>query len=209
MDREIWAEQVLLGALSDPAGQGHVLDLVRRDDMRRPWRGKVLAAIQRLRGRGVLSAPAEVYGELKTDPDLPRSVSHDAVPLANLMEAGQCAGHAPAYAAMVIDGGIRLRLALAGSRMAQAAEEAEGEPLDAALRMTAAARGELDACRARWQSLPEPIRRELPAPVRGAHDLRAAWPPRISRTAIGCPAMLAASPSPNGGPAHGPDRCRP
>lgn len=68
----------------------------------------------------MLPAPAEVYAELKKDPELPASVSRDAVPLASLMEAGQV-GHAPAYAAMVIDGAIRRRLALAGSRMTQAA----------------------------------------------------------------------------------------
>lgn len=115
MGREIWAEQALLGAvLSDPAGQQHILDLVRRDDMRRPWHSQVLAAMQRLRERGGLPAPADVYGELKKDADLPRSVSHDAVPLASLMEAGRAA-HAPAYAGMVVDGGIRQRLAMAAS----------------------------------------------------------------------------------------------
>jgi replicative DNA helicase len=174
MGREVWAEQALLGAiLSDPAGQQHLLELVRRDDMRRPWHGQVLAAMQRLRRRGVLPAPAEVYEELKKDPDLPQTVSGDAVPLVNLMEAGH-APHASAYAAMVIDGGIRQRLALAGSRMTQAAEEVEGEPLQAALRLTEAARRELDACRIRWERLPEPMRRELPAPTSSMRELRAA-----------------------------------
>ena len=145
MGREVWAEQALLGSiLLDPAGEQHVLDLVQCDDMRRPWHGQVVAAMQRLRGRGVLPAPIEVYEELTKDPDLPRTASSDAVPLVNLMEAGH-APHAPAYAAMVIDGGIRQRLALAGSRMTQAAEDAEGEPLEAALRQTEAARRDLDA----------------------------------------------------------------
>ena len=140
MGLEIWAEQALLGAvLSDPAGQQHILNLVRRDGMRRPWHGQVLAAMQRLREMGVLPTPADVYVELKKDPDLPQTVSSDAVPLVNLMEAGH-APHASAYAAMVIDGGIRQRFALAGSRMTQAAEEVEGEPLEAALRRTEARR---------------------------------------------------------------------
>ncbi len=60
MGRAIWAEQALLGAvLCDPAGQQHVLDLVRRDDMHRPWQGQVLAAMQRLRTRGVLPGPVD------------------------------------------------------------------------------------------------------------------------------------------------------
>lgn len=163
MGREIWAEQALLGAvLLDPAGQQHVLDLVQCGDMCRPWHGQVLAAMQRLRERGSLPTPADVYQELKEDPDLPRSVSQDAVPLAKLMEAGR-AVHASAYAAMVIDSGIRQRLALAGSQMMQAAEDTQGEPLEAALGMTELARSELDACRNRWESLPEPMRRDLPA----------------------------------------------
>lgn len=156
MGREVWAEQALLGAvLSDLAGQQHVLDMVRRDGMRRPWHGQVFGAIERLRERGVLPAPAEVYEELKTDPDLPRTVSGDAVPLANLMEAGDAA-HASAYAAMVIEGGIRQRLALEGSRMTQAAEDAEGEPLEAALTLTEASHcsARLVACALLRQFLP-------------------------------------------------------
>jgi hypothetical protein len=184
MGREVWAEQALLGAvLSDPAGQQHVLDLVERDDMHRPWHGQVLAVMQRLRGRGCLPAPAEVYQELKKDPDLPRSVSQDAVPLANLMEAGR-ADHALAYAAMVIDGGIRQRLALAGSRMTQAAEDTTGEPLEAALRMTEFARGELEACRARWEGLPAMMRRDLPAPSSVARAAKAGQQARAIRDEI-------------------------
>ena len=184
MAREVWAEQALLGAvLSDPARQQHVLDLVRCDDMDRPWHGQVLAAMGRLCERGMLPAPTEVYGELKKDPDLPRSVSHDAVPLGSLMAAGR-ADHASAYAAMVIDGGIRRRLALAGSRMTQAAEDAEGEPLEAALRATELARGELDACRARWEALPEPMRRHLPAPGPAFRDRKAAQQTRAIRDEI-------------------------
>jgi hypothetical protein len=41
--------------------------------------------------------PLEVYEELKNDPDLPRPVSHDAVPLASLMEAAPRAGNAIAH----------------------------------------------------------------------------------------------------------------
>jgi replicative DNA helicase len=174
MGREIWAERALLGAaLSDPAGQQRLLDLVQREDMRRPWHGQVLAAMQRVREHGRLPTLAEVYGELKKDPDLPRSVSQDAVPLANLIEAGHAA-HAPAYAAMVIDGGIRERLALAGSRMMQAAEDAEGEPLEAALRMSRLARDELEVCRVRWESLPESMRGDLPMPSHTVRDIRGA-----------------------------------
>jgi DnaB-like helicase N terminal domain len=151
--------------------------------MYRPWHGQVLAAMRRLRERGKLPTSAEVYAELKKDPDLPRSVSHDAVPLVSLMEAGR-AGHASAYAAMVIDGGIRRRLALAGSRMTQAAEEAKSEPLEAALRMTELARGEVDACWARWEPLPESMRRELPAPGPAFRDRKAAQQARAIRDEI-------------------------
>lgn len=184
MGREVWAEQALLGAvLSDSARRQYILDVVRCDDMHRPWHGQVLAAMRRLREQGMIPAPAEVYEELKKDPDLPSSVSRDAVPLVSLMEAGR-AGHASAYAAMVIEGGIRQRLALAGSRMTQAAEDAEGEPLEAGLRMTELARGELDACRARWEALPEPMRRDLPAPGPAFRDRKAAQQARAIRDEI-------------------------
>jgi hypothetical protein len=168
--REVQAEQALLGAvLSDPAGQQQVLELVRRDDMRRPWHGQVFDAMQRLRSRGVPPGPVEVYEELKESPDLPRPVSHDGVPLAGLMAAAPRPGHAPAYAAMVIEGGIRQRIELAGSRMEQAAGD-PGASLDGALHMTGLARRHIAECRARWEALPEPVRREVAVPRRDEHE---------------------------------------
>jgi DnaB helicase-like protein len=163
-DRRIRAEQALLGAvLSDPAGQAYLLDLVEPRDMGRPYHGQVLVAMQRLRGRGVVPGPLAVYEEIKKDPDLPRIVSHDGVLIASLMEAAPRSNHGSAYAAMVVGSGIRQRIALVGSRMAQAAD---GQDLDTAFAMVAQAREELDRCRARWEALPEPMRRELPVPAR-------------------------------------------
>jgi replicative DNA helicase len=92
----IRAEQALLGAvLSDPAGQGHLLDLLEPDDMTRPYHGQVLAAMKRLRERGAEPGPLALHAELGHDPDLPRHVAHDGVLLANLMEAAPRPGHAP------------------------------------------------------------------------------------------------------------------
>src|SRR6266516_370968 len=163
----IRAEQALLGALlSDPAGQAHLLDLVEPDDMTRPYHGQVLAAMQRLRGSETAPGPLAVYEEIKKDPDLPRTVSHDGVLLAGLMEAAPRADHAPAYAAMVIGSGIRQRVALAASRMTQAAG---GQDLEAALAMAARARQQLARCQTRWEALPAPMRRELPVPARDPH----------------------------------------
>jgi replicative DNA helicase len=162
-DRRIQAEQALLGAiLSDPAGQAHLLELVNPEDLVRPYHGQVLAAMQRLRGRGTTPGPLAVYEEIQKDPDLPRSLSHDGVLLASLMEAAPRADHAPAYAAIVVGCGIRQRITLAAERMTQAAES---QDLDAALAMAAQARQELGRCQARWEALPEPMRRELPVPV--------------------------------------------
>lgn len=157
----VHAERALLGAvLLDPAGEHRMLDLVEADDMFRPWHAQVLAAMQRARGRGALPGPAEVYRELQNDPDLPRSVARDAVPLTGLMEAAPRPGHARTYAAMVIEGGIRQRLHLAGSWMVQASETGE---LETAWQQAARAHRELDACTARWLALPAHLRRELPA----------------------------------------------
>jgi replicative DNA helicase len=159
----IRAEQALLGAvMSDPAGQAYVLDLVEPDDMNRPYHGRVLAVMQRLRGSGTAPGPLAVYEEIKKDPDLPRNISHDGVLLAGLMEAAPRTNHAPAYAAIVISSGIRRRVALAASRMTQAAD---GHDLEAALAMAARARQELARCQARWEALPAPMRQELPAPA--------------------------------------------
>ncbi len=160
-DYSIWAERALLGAvLLDPAGQHAVLDLVGPGDMFRPWHAQVLVAMQRVRGRGVLPDPVQVYQELRKDPDLPASVSADAVPLAGLMEAAPRAAHAPAYAVMVVEGGIRQRLDLAASRMVHASGMGE---LDAALRQAAQVRSALTACQARWLAMPGHLRSELPA----------------------------------------------
>ena len=165
MDRlGVRVEQAMLGAvLSDPAGQPQVLDWVEPGDMCRPWHGQVLGAMQRLRGRGTPPGPLEVYAELQKDPDLPASVRQDAVLLADLMAAAPRAGRAQHYAVMVVEGGIRERMRLAGSRMAQAAGTGD---LAAALRLTGHAREELNASRARWLALPERLRRQPPAPAR-------------------------------------------
>jgi replicative DNA helicase len=156
----IRAEQALLGSvLADPGGQAWLLDLVDADDMTRPYHGQVLAAMTRVRGRGVALDPVAVHEELAKDPDLPSLISHDGVLLADLIEASPRSDHGPAYAAMVISTGIRRRVELAASRMRQAAESKDA---GAALRMARQARGEFDRCRARWDALPEPMRRELP-----------------------------------------------
>jgi DnaB-like helicase N terminal domain len=155
----IRAEQALLGAvMSDPSRQAGVLDLVRPGDMRRPYHGQVLAAMQRLRAGGVAPEPVAVRAELGRDPDLPQRVSLDGVLLVGLLEAAPRPGHAPAYAAMVIDHGIRLRVQLAGARMIQAAESGD---LEVALQVTARGCREVGSCQDRWDALPEPVRREL------------------------------------------------
>src|SRR5215469_2143078 len=113
------AEQAMLGAvLLDSAAQQHVLDLVGPADFQRPWHVQVLAAMRRVQKGGRLPGPEEVYAELQCDSDLPRSVSADAVPLADLMDASPRTEHALAYAAIVIESGIRRRLELTGSRLA-------------------------------------------------------------------------------------------
>ncbi len=159
----IRAEQALLGAvLSDPAGQAEVLDLVDSGDMTRPYHGQVLAAMKRLRARGAAPWPQQVREEIRKDPDLPASVSRDGALLIDLMQASPHSQHAPAYAAMVISGSIRQRVALAAGRIRQATG---GEDPEVVQRLVADARYELDRCRARWQSLPEQMRRELPHPA--------------------------------------------
>ena len=173
----------MLGAvLSDPAGQQHVLDLVEPADMSRPWHGQVLAAMHRLRARAALPGPSEVYRELQNDPDLPPRISRDGVLLADLMEAAPRAAHAAAYAAMVIEGSIRQRTRLAGSRIAQAAECGD---IGGTLHQAGQARQVLEECQARWLAIPEPMRRPLPVPERarrqadharnGRADVRGGW----------------------------------
>ena len=162
MQRSVRAEQALLGAvLSDPAGQQRVLDWVRPGDMRRPYHGQVLAAMQRLRGGGVLPGPHEVRRELGNDPDLRAEASDRVVYLAELMERSPRDGHALAYAALVIDQAVHDQMHLAGSRMAQAAGSGN---LDGAFVQARRARQELAAARARWEKLPQHLRRDLPAP---------------------------------------------
>jgi hypothetical protein len=171
----IRAEQALLGAvMSDPLRRAAVLDVVRPDDMYRPYHGQVLAAMQRLRARGVAPAPAPVRAELAHDPDLPRLVALDGARLADLLEAAPRPSHAPAYAAMVIDHSLRQQVMVAGSRMAQAAHTGD---LDAALEMTAQARRDVQDCQARCEALPAYMRRELPRAIGGQANTaeEAAW----------------------------------
>lgn len=167
----IRAEQALLGAvLCDPAGQRHLLDLVEPGDMRRPWHAQALRAMQRVRARRQLPGPLEVYKELQKDPDLPPSVARDGVPVAELMAAAPNPRHGESYACLVIEGGIRQRLHLAGSRLAQASETGD---LEAALHQAAQASRELEQCSARWLGLPERLRREIPGLSRDEpHDAK-------------------------------------
>ena len=171
----IRAEQALLGAMmSDPARQAVLLDLLHPSDMYRPYHGQVLAAMQRLRARSVAPAPVKVRAELAEDPDLPPRVSLDGVLLADLLQAVSRTDHAPAYAAMVIANSIRERVMLVGSRMIQAAETGE---LETAQRITAAGRRVVQDSVARWNALPEQMRRE-PAPAadrRTGHAQEAVW----------------------------------
>src|ERR1700733_3994232 len=158
MRSDVRTEQALLGAiLADPPGQQSLLGLVEAGDMFRPWHGQVLAAMQRLQGRGHIPSPQNVYQEIQHDPGLHRSVAMDAVPLADLLGKSPRTAHAGTYAAIVVEAGIRRRLQLAGSRVAQAAEEGD---LDVALGQAARARAGLVACAARWTALPARLRSE-------------------------------------------------
>jgi len=83
------------------------------------------------------------------------------------MDASPRTGHASAYAAMVVESGIRRRLVLAGSRLAQATESGD---LDVTLRQCAQARRELRACYARWLAIPEPLRGDFSLVPSGPGD---------------------------------------
>lgn len=192
LDRyRVWAERALLGAvLLDPAGQQRVLELVRSDDMRLPWRAQALEAMQRVLARGALPGPVEVYRELQNDPDLPPSVSRDAVPVTSLMEAAPRARHAPAYAAMVVEGGIREHMHGTGSRILQAAGSGNTETV---LWRTAESIRDVNACRARWLALPGHLRRDLvPPPGVTGHVLRRPAPSQREPVRPRGPAALAA-----------------
>jgi replicative DNA helicase len=170
----IRAEQALLGSvLADPGGQGWLLDLVNGSDLVRPYHGQVLGAMKRVRGMGAVPGAVAVREEIRTDPDLPRSVSGDGVLVAELMDATPRPEHGPAYAAMVVRTAIRCRMGLAASRMRQAAGDGDA---GIALRMARRARAEAERCRARWNALPEPMRREVPLPpdLRGRAEI-AGW----------------------------------
>jgi hypothetical protein len=82
------------------------------------------------------------------------------------MEASPRTRHAPAYAAIVVDSGIRRRLELVGTRLTQAAESGD---LDLMRHQAAHGRQEFEACRARWRALPERLRRELSFPSPNDH----------------------------------------
>jgi hypothetical protein len=114
--------------------------------------------MRRLRARGVLPGPVAVRDELAGDPDLPQIAARDGLRLAALMESAPRAGHAEAYAAMVIDGAIHDLLRAAGSRLEQAAESGN---LEETLRLARYARNEAEAARARWETLPPHLRRDL------------------------------------------------
>lgn len=167
------AEQALLGAvLHEPAAQGHALDHVNGADFQRPWHAQVHVAMQRIRARGELPGPHQVRAELRNDPDVPEHVHGQAWLITDLMHECPKPAHAPAYAGMVAESGIRRNLGQAGARMEQAAAGG-ADKLESALDMTRRARADLDKSRVRWEALPPEARREIPGPSRDERDATA------------------------------------
>lgn len=181
MDAAVHAERALLGVmLTDLRARREILRIISAEDFSRPWHGQVFAAMQRLSEKGGVSGPQEVYAALTRDPDLPRSVSHDAIPLAGLLNAAPRSAHAPAYAGIVIGAAIRREITLGGGRMRQAAETSDQSvddlALEAARAVVTRAGRDAGACRRRWERLPGPVRRELPAAQRDSGmDAEIAW----------------------------------
>jgi replicative DNA helicase len=197
------AERALLGAiLFDPDGQRELLRLTTPDDFHRPWHGQVLAAMRRVDACGESPGPLEVYAELKTDPDLPRSVSHDAVLLADLLHDTPRSAHAPAYAGIVIGSAIRRRLTLAGGRLCQFAQATADPVDDRALETTrwviAQESRALRNCWQRWTTLPTAVRQDLPASQRTEPAATTAdRPPDATATTTGQAALRDIIATPN------------
>ncbi len=167
------AERALLGGvLHDPATHAQMLDHVTAADFQRPWHAQVHAAMQRIRARGELPGPHQVRAELRNDPDVPEHVHGQAWLLADLMHECPRPAHAPAYAGMVAESGIRRVLGQAAARMEQAAAGGAGK-LESALHVTARARADLEKSRLRWQALPPEARKEIPGPNRDELDAAA------------------------------------
>jgi hypothetical protein len=168
----IRAERALLGAvLADPAAGHRVLDIVQASDFERPWHAQVLAAMRRLKSRQALADAYAVYQEIQYDPDLPRTTARDGVLLANLMESSPRSAHVGAYAAMVIESGIRHQVGLAGAQLAAASRSGE---LETALSQVSRTGQVIEACKARWNAVPGDVQAQLPAVPRG-------WPSLAER----------------------------
>ncbi len=194
----ILAESALLGAvLADPPAHQHLLDIVQAADFERPWHVQVLAAMNRLRARAVLPGALAVYEEIQKDGDVPATVARDGVVLANLIEASPRPAHARAYAAMVVESGIRQQLDLAGARLAQASETGD---LGAALDQAGQTSVVIGACRSRWFVLPDVVSSQLPAvprwqPVQQIRIVARAGRTTTSRSALRARELEAAKPA--------------
>lgn len=170
-DDTIRAEQALLGAvLHDPAAHGRALGYVEAGDFTRPWHGQVHAAMRRIQARGQLPGPHQVRAELRNDPDIPGHVHGQAWLITDLIHECPQPRHAPAYAGLVAESGIRRALSQAGGRMRQAAGRGS---LDSALAAAARARADLERSRERWAALPPGARTEIPGPGRDERDAAA------------------------------------
>jgi hypothetical protein len=97
-----------------------MLDLVVPGDMYRPWHAQVLAAMRQARARGAFPGRAEPTVSCETIRIFRAPWWRMAVALTSLMEAAPRREHAPAYASMVVEGGIRRHVELAGARLVQA-----------------------------------------------------------------------------------------
>lgn len=125
---DIAAERAVLGSiLLNPAVAAQVLPLLRPDHFYRPWHGEVLQAAQSLHAAGQPVDPITVHAALRRRGDRGLSGQNTGVLIHDIIAAVPVTASGLHHVGIVLECAARRRLAQAGIKLTQLAQDGHGE----------------------------------------------------------------------------------
>ena len=126
--QDIAAERAVLGAiLLNPAVAAQALPLLKPNHFYRPWHGRLLEAAQALHAAGEPVDPVSVHAALRRRGDRGVEGRHTGVLIHDIISAVPVTASGMHYVGIVLDCAARRRLAQAGVKMVQLAQDGHGE----------------------------------------------------------------------------------
>lgn len=133
--QDIPAERAVLGSiLLNPAVAGQALPLLRPDHFYRPWHGQVLQVAQSLQAAGQPVDPITVHTALRRRGDRGTAGQNTGAWIHDIIAAVPVTASGMHYVGIILECAARRRLAQAGVKLAQLAQDGHGE-LDDVMRL--------------------------------------------------------------------------